>query len=76
MYYNGDNGVGPGNYAGTLFQSFLNQAAHDKDTGGPCGNGTCVLEFAGATKTVASTILIINGINFAIMTAVFTTIGQ
>lgn len=75
MYYNGDSGVGPNGYAGTLFQYFITQAGHDKDTGGPCGDGTCMIRFAGGERTVASAVLIANGISFAIMTFVFTTIG-
>ncbi len=56
-------------------QNFLTQAGHDSVTGGACGNGTCLVNFNGQ-KTVASVVLIANGISFAIMTLLFTTIGS
>ncbi|ORX35478.1 autophagy-related protein 22-like protein [Kockovaella imperatae] len=80
LYYNGDSGVGPGSYAQTLSQNYLTQATHDKITGAkPCTNPNadlCVLQFAGQERSVASVALIANGITFAVMTFLFTTIGS
>ncbi|ORY20995.1 MFS general substrate transporter [Naematelia encephala] len=75
LYYNGDSGVGPNGYSGTLFQSLATAAGYDRDTGEACGSGTCMLNFGGP-KTVASVVLISQGISFGIMTLLFTTIGS
>ncbi|KAG6877076.1 hypothetical protein C0993_010463 [Termitomyces sp. T159_Od127] len=82
LYYNGDNGVGPMNYAMTLFQSLAFAAGHDptKGPGSSCNpanaSGQCVLPWAGGTKTVSSVVLVANGVSFAVMTLIFTTIGS
>ena len=57
-------------------QSFATQAGHNPATGGACGTGDCVIQFGGATRSIASLVLISQGISFAIMTALFTTIGE
>lgn len=67
--------MGPIGYAATLFQSLLNAAGHDSVTGGACGTGTCLLNFGGE-RPIASVVLIANGICFAVMTLLFTTIGS
>ncbi|KAG6902218.1 hypothetical protein C0995_003050 [Termitomyces sp. Mi166 len=82
LYYNGDNGVGPMNYAMTLFQSLAFAAGYDpvKGPGSSCNtdnaSGQCVLPWAGGTKTVSSVVLVANGVSFAVMTLIFTTIGS
>ncbi|KAF8914395.1 autophagy-related protein 22-like protein [Gymnopilus junonius] len=82
LYYNGDNGVGPLGFSMTLFQSLAFGAGYDpvKGPGSSCNatdsSGQCVLPWAGGTKSVSSIVLISNGISFAIMTAIFTTIGS
>ncbi|KAF9458495.1 MFS general substrate transporter [Collybia nuda] len=82
LYYNGDNGVGPGGYSMTLFQSLAFAAGFDpiKGPGSSCNaedaSGQCVLPWAGGTKAVSSVVLVANGITFAVMTAIFTTIGS
>ncbi|RSH90427.1 hypothetical protein EHS25_001032 [Saitozyma podzolica] len=75
LYYNGDSGVGPNGYSSTLFQNLATQAGTDSITGGACDQGTCMLDFGGQ-KSVASVVLIANGISFGIMTLLFTTIGS
>ncbi|KAF8530049.1 MFS general substrate transporter [Hysterangium stoloniferum] len=82
LYYNGDNGVGPLGFTQTLFQSLATSAAFDA-TLGPghaCGPETpssaCLLPWGSGTKTVSSVVLVANGVSFAIMTALFTTIGS
>ncbi|KAF4619178.1 hypothetical protein D9613_004862 [Agrocybe pediades] len=82
LYYNGDNGVGPLGFSMTLFQSLAFAAGFDpaKGPGSSCNSdgssGECVLPWAGGTKSVSSIVLIANGISFAIMTLIFTTIGS
>ncbi|KAF5363871.1 hypothetical protein D9756_000068 [Leucocoprinus leucothites] len=82
MYYNGDNGVGPLGFSMTLFQSLATSAGYDpvKGPGSSClaadASGQCVLPWGGGTKAVASIVLIANGVSFAVMTLIFTTIGS
>ncbi|KAJ6561545.1 autophagy-related protein 22-like protein [Mycena vulgaris] len=82
LYYNGDNGVGPNGYSMTLFQSLAFAAGYDPvaGVGSSCSadtaSGQCVLPWAGGTKSVTSVVLVANGISFAIMTMIFTTIGS
>lgn len=82
MYYNGDNGVGPNGYSMTLFQSLATSAGYDpvKGPGSSCtaadASGQCVLPWGNGTKAVSSIVLVSNGVSFAIMTAIFTTIGS
>lgn len=66
----------------TLFQSLATAAGYDptRGPGSSClaqnASGQCVLSWAGGTKAVASIVLIANGISFATMTLLFTTIGS
>ncbi|BEI94068.1 uncharacterized protein CcaverHIS019_0605270 [Cutaneotrichosporon cavernicola] len=76
LYYNGDNGVGPLNYSNILFQSLATAAGHDPRTGRACTDDQCVIRWGGRERSVASVILIANGMSFAIMTLLFTTIGS
>ncbi|GMK57198.1 hypothetical protein CspeluHIS016_0400320 [Cutaneotrichosporon spelunceum] len=76
LYYNGDNGVGPLNYSSVLFQSLATAAGHDPRTGSACTDGHCVIRWGGRVRSVPSVILIANGMSFAIMTLLFTTIGS
>jgi len=82
LYYNGDNGVGPLGYSMTLFQSLATSAGWDPVQGrgssctGPNASGQCVLPWGSGTKAVSSIVLIANGVSFAVMTAIFTTIGS
>ncbi|KAF7355720.1 Autophagy-related protein [Mycena sanguinolenta] len=82
LYYNGDNGVGPNGYSMTLFQSLAFAAGYDPvaGVGSSCttagSSGQCVLPWAGGTKSVTSVVLVANGVSFAIMTMIFTTIGS
>ncbi|KAJ7053985.1 vacuole effluxer Atg22 like-domain-containing protein [Mycena amicta] len=82
LYYNGDNGVGPNGYSMTLFQSLAFAAGYDPvaGPGSSCSadnaSGQCVVPWAGGTKSVTSVVLVANGVSFAVMTAIFTTIGS
>ncbi|GJJ14218.1 hypothetical protein Clacol_008480 [Clathrus columnatus] len=82
LYYNGDNGVGPLGYSMTLFQSLATGAAFDATLGPghPCSASTpssaCLLPWGKGTKSVSSVVLVANGVSFAVMTALFTTIGS
>ncbi|KZT05596.1 MFS general substrate transporter [Laetiporus sulphureus 93-53] len=79
LYYNGNNGVGPLGYSMTLFQSLAISAGWDpaQGPGSTCSSSEqCVLPWGSGTKSVSSIVLIANGVSFAIMTAIFTTIGS
>ncbi|KAL6309818.1 MFS general substrate transporter [Sparassis latifolia] len=82
LYYNGDNGVGPLGYSMTLFQSLATSAGYDPVNGpgssctAPDASGRCVLPWGSGTKSVSSVVLVANGVSFAVMTAIFTTIGS
>ncbi|KAF8633811.1 hypothetical protein AX17_004353 [Amanita inopinata Kibby_2008] len=82
MYYNGDNGVGPLGFTMTLFQLLASRAGYDpvKGPGSSCtasdASGQCVVRWGRGTRAVASVILIANGISFAVMTLIFTTVGS
>jgi hypothetical protein len=75
-------GVGPLGFTMTLFQLLTTHAGYDpvKGPGSSCtasdASGQCVIKWGNGTKAVASVVLIANGISFAIMTAIFTTIGS
>ena len=75
-------GVGPNGYSMTLFQSLANAAGYDPvaGPGSSCtaddSSGQCVLPWAGGTKAVSSVVLVANGVSFAVMTLIFTTIGS
>lgn len=60
-------------------QEFLTEASHNRDTGVMCTSSStqdeCVLAFGGVTRSISSVVLIVNGLCFAIMTVLFTTIG-
>ncbi|KAI0758099.1 MFS general substrate transporter [Fomes fomentarius] len=82
LYYNGDNGVGPNGYSMTLFQSLATAAGYDplRGPGSSCSDegssGQCVLPWGGGHKAVSSVVLVSNGVSFAVMTLIFTTIGS
>ncbi|KAG2013133.1 hypothetical protein CC2G_010073 [Coprinopsis cinerea AmutBmut pab1-1] len=82
LYYNGNNGVGPLGFSMTLFQSLAYGAGYDpvKGPAFPCtaenASGQCVVPWGGGTKSVASVVLIANGVSFGVMALIFTTIGS
>ncbi|OBT71024.1 hypothetical protein VF21_10128 [Pseudogymnoascus sp. 05NY08] len=80
LYYNGNNGVGLGSYSSTLFQSALTAAGWDPTVSPPqqgnCGSAGCVVKWGSGTKSVASVVLIANGICFAAMTVLFVGLGS
>ncbi|KIM52630.1 hypothetical protein SCLCIDRAFT_1223571 [Scleroderma citrinum Foug A] len=79
LYYNGNCGVGPLGYTQTLFQSLATAAGYNPHVGpgSSCtSSGPCVLPWGSGTKPIASVVLLANGISFAIMTAILTTIGS
>ncbi|KAG5641511.1 hypothetical protein DXG03_004840 [Asterophora parasitica] len=75
-------GVGPNGFSLTLFQSLATAAGFDpvRGRGSSCtgegSSGQCVVPWAGGTKAVSSVVLVANGVSFAVMTAIFTTIGS
>ncbi|EPS98776.1 hypothetical protein FOMPIDRAFT_1125798 [Fomitopsis schrenkii] len=79
LYYNGDCGVGPNGYSMTLFQNLATSAGWDpaQGLGSTCTTSEqCVLPWGSGTKSVSSIVLVANGLSFAIMTLIFTTIGS
>ena len=66
MYYIGNNGLTLFNFAPTAFQNLLSEAAGD----------TGMVRFAGADRTINSTVLVCNGISFAIQIVIFLVIGS
>ncbi|CAG7923257.1 unnamed protein product [Penicillium olsonii] len=79
LYYNGDNGVGPGSYSQALFQWALNGAGHQPDTNPPracTDSSACVVPWAGGTRSVSSVVLIANGLCFTFMTVIFVWLGS
>ncbi|KAF9244444.1 MFS general substrate transporter [Melanogaster broomeanus] len=82
LYYNGDNGSGPYIYTRTLFQNIATAAGYDpvSGPGSSCladtASGQCVLPWMGGIKSVSSIILIANGVSFAIMTVLFTSLSS
>ncbi|EPS29861.1 hypothetical protein PDE_04811 [Penicillium oxalicum 114-2] len=79
LYYNGDNGVGPGSYSQALFQWALNGAGFQPNTDPPlpCTNSSaCVVPWAGGTRSISSVILIANGLCFTFMTVIFVWLGS
>ncbi|KIM52632.1 hypothetical protein SCLCIDRAFT_32528 [Scleroderma citrinum Foug A] len=81
LYSNGDCGTGP-NYTGILFQSLATSAGYDPIAGpgssctAPGASGQCVLPWGPGTKPVASVMLIANGLGFAILTVILSSIGS
>ncbi|KAJ4483184.1 autophagy-related protein 22-like protein [Lentinula aciculospora] len=79
LYYNGDNGVGPNGYSLTLFQLWATAAGYDpaQGPGSSCSASSgCVLPWGHGVKAVTSVVLVANGVSFAVMTLIFTTIGS
>jgi len=71
-------GVGPLGYTQTLFQSLATAAGYDPNVGPDSSctpSGPCVLPWGSGTKPIASVVLLANGISFAIMTVILTTVG-
>ncbi|KAG1752413.1 autophagy-related protein 22-like protein [Suillus paluster] len=81
LYSNGDNGVGLG-YTQTLFQGLATAAGYDPiaGPGSSCladtSSGQCVVPWGSGTKSVSRVVLTANGVSFAIMTVILTTIGS
>ncbi|KAI0403562.1 putative autophagy protein [Xylaria palmicola] len=65
-YYVGCNGLTLFNFAPTLFQSLLSQAAGE----------TGLLRFAGRDRSIESVVLLTNGISFAIQIVFFLAVGS
>jgi len=75
-------GVGPLGYTQTLFQGLATSAGYDPvaGPGSSCladtASGQCVVPWGSGTKPVSSVVLVANGVSFAIMSVIFTTIGS
>jgi len=79
LYYFGNTGIGPWNYAPSQMQNILFQAGYDPDQTPlgkvACGTGRCFLNFGGSPKPITSIVLDISGISFALQVIVSLAIG-
>lgn len=78
VYYIGNSGLGPFNFAPSQFQNLLSLQATNVGMGmcGGDGQPDCRLTFAGQQRTVESIVLLCNGISFAIQAVLFLVIGS
>lgn len=82
LYYNGNNGVGPGAYSSALLQQAITGAGWDPAIDPPqignCTNDGCIvpLPWGAGTRSVASIVLVANGICFTVMTLIFVSLGS
>ncbi|KAH8705353.1 hypothetical protein BGW36DRAFT_12219 [Talaromyces proteolyticus] len=79
LYYNGDNGVGPGSYSQNLFQWALTNAGYipGSEPPQPCtASSACVVPWAGGERSTSSVVLIANGLCFTFMTVMFVWLGS
>lgn len=78
VYYIGNSGLGPFNFAPSQFQNLLYLQASNLGNGtcGDTGQPDCRLFFAGSDRTVESIVLLCNGLSFAIQAVLFLVIGS
>ena len=78
LYYAGNTGIGPWNYAPTQLQNVLYLAGYDPayGPGTPCGDGSCYLKFGGSPKSITAIVLDLSGISFAIEVVISLTLGS
>ncbi|KIR34151.1 hypothetical protein I352_03386 [Cryptococcus deuterogattii MMRL2647] len=79
VYYVGNSGLGPFNFAISAWQNLLYLAgwdpAYPKGTV-PCGDGACNLIAFGSERSVNSIVLITNGLSFAFQAVLFLIMGS
>lgn len=78
VYYIGNSGLSPFNFAPSQFQNLLYLQASNLGNGtcGDTGQPDCRLAFAGIERTVESIVLLCNGLSFAIQAVLFLVIGS
>ncbi|EAL19113.1 hypothetical protein CNBH2130 [Cryptococcus deneoformans B-3501A] len=79
IYYVGNSGLGPFNFAISAWQNLLYLAGWDPayPTGTvPCGDGACNLIAFGSERSVNSIVLITNGLSFAFQAVLFLIMGS
>ncbi|KAK4052062.1 hypothetical protein OIV83_002356 [Microbotryomycetes sp. JL201] len=78
IYYIGNSGLGPFNFAPSQFQNLLYLAGHNlgQATTACDDSVPCVINFAGHERTINSAVLLVNGIAFAIQVVLFLAIGS
>ncbi|KAL1404821.1 hypothetical protein Q8F55_008431 [Vanrija albida] len=80
IYYVGNSGLGPFNFAISAWQNLLYQAGWDPALArgaAPCGSDTgCVLEAYGHVRDINSIVYITNGLSFAFQAVLFLVIGS
>ncbi|KAM0788003.1 hypothetical protein ACM66B_006203 [Microbotryomycetes sp. NB124-2] len=78
LYYVGNSGLGPFNFAPSQLQNLLYLAGHNLGQSAiACDNTVpCVIRFAGHERTINSAVLLVNGIAFAIQVVLFLAVGS
>ncbi|EPQ27454.1 uncharacterized protein PFL1_04992 [Pseudozyma flocculosa PF-1] len=78
LYYVGNSGLGPFNFAPSQLQNLLSQQSIAAGNGlcGGDGQPECRLRWAGKDRTIEGIVLLSNGIAFAIQAVLFLTIGS
>ncbi|KAL1707875.1 autophagy-related protein 22-like protein [Schizophyllum commune] len=78
FFYIGNSGLSGFNYGPSQFQNLLYLAGYDPSGAPgelPCGDGGCVLRFAGKVRDINSIVLVTNGISFALQAVLLLIIG-
>ncbi|TRM55246.1 autophagy-related protein 22-like protein [Schizophyllum amplum] len=78
VFYIGNSGLAGFNYGPSQFQNLLFLAGYDPSAAPgelPCGDGACVLRFAGKVRDINSIVLVTNGISFALQAVLLLIIG-
>ncbi|ORX41263.1 protein-vacuolar targeting-related protein [Kockovaella imperatae] len=79
LYYVGNSGLGPFNFAISAWQNLLYlqgwDPAYPQGTV-PCGSGACSLTAYGQVRSINSIVLISNGLSFAIQAVIFLFVGS
>ncbi|KAJ8456567.1 hypothetical protein ONZ51_g12045 [Trametes cubensis] len=78
LYHNGDNGIGPYGKCYAVVRALAHKAGYDpaQGPGNSCSpTGRCVLPWVGGVKSVSSIVLIAQGVSFAVITLLLTTVG-
>ncbi|TXT09663.1 uncharacterized protein COLE_03597 [Cutaneotrichosporon oleaginosum] len=78
IYYVGNCGLGPFNFAVTAWHNLLHRAGWDPTLGhaSRCSDGPCYLHAFGAERSTHSTMLITNAISFGMQAAVYLVLGS
>ncbi|KAK4688267.1 hypothetical protein P7C73_g1840, partial [Tremellales sp. Uapishka_1] len=79
LYYVGNSGLGPFNFAISAWQNLLYLAGWDPAFARgtvPCGDGGCSLNAFGSDRSINSIVLITNGLSFALQAVTLLVVGS